>query len=480
MRWACFRRADGFAISGPGLIAQLQCSASSVRLSLRQVSPRTPIISNSPRPAVVFCPCRRRPGGRSHADGVLSDAGRLRAFLVFEWSLALHRFRDARVFRSRFAGVARRCARNRALLEPERDRRCIATSGARPDDRWRQHERGSARHSLTPIPVGGSLPVFLAFPNPSRWPRPWPADPRPPMVTNWWWVSPFVMLSLGKTVEGMKDYPVLAAPGIDLPSTPSALWCWLRGEDRGASDRALARAGTVAGAGLPADRRGGCVPTARTATCPATRTAPRTPRGDAALEAALVSGRGAGLDGGSFVAVSSGCMTSTGCRRSPARRWTTSSAAVSPTTKNWKTRRPTPRQAHRAGKLRARRVPPAARRSPGPDEHPAGLLFAAFGRSFEELRGRVATDDRRGRRGVDGLFRFTRPISGSYFWCVRPWPTWPPRSVRPRPPEGLRQQARPAAASCAALVGGSHGGLVDQRRYFLRSARPVTRGWHRG
>lgn len=42
-----------------------------------------------------------------------------------------------------------------------------------------------------------------------------------------------LMLSLGKTVEGMKDYPVLAAPGIDLPSTPSALWCWLRGEDRG-------------------------------------------------------------------------------------------------------------------------------------------------------------------------------------------------------------------------------------------------------
>lgn len=41
-----------------------------------------------------------------------------------------------------------------------------------------------------------------------------------------------LMLSLGKTVEGMKDYPVLAAPGIDLPSTPSALWCWLRGEAR--------------------------------------------------------------------------------------------------------------------------------------------------------------------------------------------------------------------------------------------------------
>lgn len=34
-----FGERSGFAASGPGLIAQLQCSASSVRLSLRQVSP---------------------------------------------------------------------------------------------------------------------------------------------------------------------------------------------------------------------------------------------------------------------------------------------------------------------------------------------------------------------------------------------------------------------------------------------------------
>ncbi len=112
-----------------------------------------------------------------------------------------------------------------------------------------------------------------------------------------------LMLSLGKTVEGMKDYPVLAAPGIDLPSTPSALWCWLRGEDRGevtlrshALERSLA----------PAFQRTGAVDAflyGEDRDLSGYKDGTENPKGDAALEAALVSGRGAGLDGGSFVAV---------------------------------------------------------------------------------------------------------------------------------------------------------------------------------
>ena len=47
----------------------------------------------------------------------------------------------------------------------------------------------------------------------------------------------------------------------------------------------------------------------------------------------------------------------------------------------------------------------------------AGLVFVAFGRSFDafeaQLRRMVGVDD-----GItDALFRFTRPVSGSYFWC---------------------------------------------------------------
>ena len=64
--------------------------------------------------------------------------------------------------------------------------------------------------------------------------------------------------------------------------------------------------------------------------------------------------------------------------------------------------------------------PPAflLRRSmPWSDAAQAGLVFVAFARSFDameaQLRRMIGAED-----GVsDALFRFTRPISGAYFWC---------------------------------------------------------------
>ena len=46
-----------------------------------------------------------------------------------------------------------------------------------------------------------------------------------------------------------------------------------------------------------------------------------------------------------------------------------------------------------------------------------GLMFVAFGRTLDafemQLRRMVGLDD----GIVDGLFRFTRPITGGYYWC---------------------------------------------------------------
>jgi putative iron-dependent peroxidase len=54
---------------------------------------------------------------------------------------------------------------------------------------------------------------------------------------------------------------------------------------------------------------------------------------------------------------------------------------------------------------------------PWSDGSRAGLVFVAFGKSFDafeaQLRRMVGLED-----GVaDALFRFTRPVSGGYFWC---------------------------------------------------------------
>lgn len=42
-----------------------------------------------------------------------------------------------------------------------------------------------------------------------------------------------LLLALGKQIEGLKTFPVMAGPGFSIPATPATLSMWLRGDDRG-------------------------------------------------------------------------------------------------------------------------------------------------------------------------------------------------------------------------------------------------------
>ncbi len=42
-----------------------------------------------------------------------------------------------------------------------------------------------------------------------------------------------LVMGLGQTIEGLRPFPTLIGPGVDIPATPAALWCWLRGNERG-------------------------------------------------------------------------------------------------------------------------------------------------------------------------------------------------------------------------------------------------------
>src|SRR5690606_386456 len=57
------------------------------------------------------------------------------------------------------------------------------------------------------------------------------------------------------------------------------------------------------------------------------------------------------------------------------------------------------------------------RSMPGSDPHGEGLVFVAFGRGFEAYEALLGRMVGREDGIVDALFRFTRPVSGSYFWC---------------------------------------------------------------
>lgn len=226
-----------------------------------------------------------------------------------------------------------------------------------------------------------------------------------------------VLRTLGMRIEGMRPFPSYSGRGFDVPATPAALWCWLRGTDRGdllhhghAIEAALDPAFCLDDA-IDAFRHG----SGRDLTGYEDGT--ENPRGRKAAAAAAVDGRGAGLDGSSFVAVQEWvhdfdrfhAMSATEQDNSIGRR-----------------RRDNVELAHAPASAHVKRTAqesfePEAfvlRRSmPWTDGPWAGLMFVAFGRSLDafeaQLKRMVGAED-----GIaDALFRFTRPVTGSYFWC---------------------------------------------------------------
>jgi putative iron-dependent peroxidase len=141
------------------------------------------------------------------------------------------------------------------------------------------------------------------------------------------------------------------------------------------------------------------------------------PKGDNAIAAGIVQGKGDGMNGSSFVAV---------------QQWVHNFArfdALSPTEQDHSIGRrksdnqelpDAPASAHVKRTAQESFEPEAfvLRRSmPWGDGAQGGLNFVAFGKSFDafeaQLKRMVGAED----GIVDGLFQYTRPISGSYFWC---------------------------------------------------------------
>jgi putative iron-dependent peroxidase len=223
-------------------------------------------------------------------------------------------------------------------------------------------------------------------------------------------------LALDRNIEGLRAFPSFPGAGLDIPSTPSALWIWARGEDRGELyhrsrhlERTLAPAFRLERA-LDAFRHD------RGRDLTGYEDGTENPRGAKARKAALVQSP-LRLAGSSFVAV---------------QQWEHQFARIDAMT---------PRQRDDAiGRRRSSNkeiagAPPSAhvkrtaqenfepaafvvRRSmPWADAMRAGLVFVSFGSSLDkfeaQLRRMAGVDD-----GItDALFKFTRPVSGAYFWC---------------------------------------------------------------
>jgi putative iron-dependent peroxidase len=223
-------------------------------------------------------------------------------------------------------------------------------------------------------------------------------------------------LALGRNIEGLRTFPSHTGAGFDVPSTPSALWIWARGEDRGELfhrsrliERKLARAFRLEQA-LDAFRHD------RGRDLTGYEDGTENPKGRKARMAAIVQAPSR-LAGSSFVAVQQWAHqferfeALTRRQRDDAigrRRSSNEEIAGAPPSAHVK-------------RTAQENFEPAAfvvRRSmPWADAMRAGLVFVAFGCSLDafeaQLRRMVGLDD-----GIsDALFKFTRPETGAYYWC---------------------------------------------------------------
>jgi putative iron-dependent peroxidase len=224
-------------------------------------------------------------------------------------------------------------------------------------------------------------------------------------------------LALGRDIPGLRDFPAGTGKGVEIPATHGALWCWLRGEDRGelvhrtrgleASLAPAYRLRDVVDAFMHGDGRD----------LTGYQDGAENPTGGGAIAAAAVRGAGAGLDGASFVAVQQwihdfGLFDAMGRDEQDAsmgrRRDDNEELEDAPPSAHVKR---TAQESFDPEAFVLRRSMPWAEGSR------AGLVFVAFGRSFDafeaQLNRMMGLED-----GVtDALFRFTRPVTGAYFWC---------------------------------------------------------------
>ncbi|MEA3334767.1 MAG: Dyp-type peroxidase [Chloroflexota bacterium] len=229
-----------------------------------------------------------------------------------------------------------------------------------------------------------------------------------------------VVLAMGQAVEGLRSFPSLVGPGVDIPATPFALWCWLRGDDRGELiqlthliSRSIAptfQLEEVVDAFKYGER-----PDGLGLDLTGYEDGTENPSDDEAIQAGIV--QGSSLAGSSFVAVQRWVHD---LDRFEGMSQTDRDNAIGRRVSDNEELEDAPDSAHVKRTAQEDFEPEAflVRRSmPWSDGQEEGLMFVAYGHSLDafeaQLQRMAGLDD-----GItDALFQFSRPVTGSYFWC---------------------------------------------------------------
>ncbi|MHC6225594.1 Dyp-type peroxidase [Pseudomonas sp. X10] len=222
--------------------------------------------------------------------------------------------------------------------------------------------------------------------------------------------------ALGREIPGLRAFPQLDA-SVENPSTQHALWIWLRGEQRGdlflraqALQQALAPALRLVDSTDAFLHQGGH-------DLSGYEDGTENPVDADAVDAAIVPGDVPGLSGSSFAAFQLWAHDLGYFKGLPQAE---QDDIIGRRLSDNEELDEAPTSAHVKRTAQESFEPEAfmVRRSLAwADERGAGLAFLAFGHSFEafevQLRRMSGLED----GVVDALYRFSRPLTGGYYWC---------------------------------------------------------------
>lgn len=224
-------------------------------------------------------------------------------------------------------------------------------------------------------------------------------------------------LALGAPIPGLEPFPQYEGPGFAVPSTPAALWCWLRGEDPGLLVHRSRRLVEALAPALELDRAVDAFVYQGGRDLTGYEDGTENPRGEHAAAAALVGGGEDRLEASSFVAVQQWVHNLETFEAMPPEE---QDQGIGRRRRDNEELADAPPSAHVKRTAQEGFTPPAfvLRRSmPWAEGTRAGLMFVAFGASLNafaaQMRRMSGAED-----GIpDALFKFTRPVTGAYFWC---------------------------------------------------------------
>lgn len=230
-------------------------------------------------------------------------------------------------------------------------------------------------------------------------------------------LGPSLIAALNGNIPGLQNLSFQSAMGIDVPSTPCALWLWLRGEDRGELYHRSRMLENILAISFELEDVVDSFMFEDSRDLSGYIDGTENPQAKEALDAATVQGAGPGLDGSSFVAIQQWLHDMDFFNALPENE---QDDIFGRHISNNDEFEDAPESAHVKRAAQESYVPAAfmLRRSmPWADGMNAGLMFVAFGKSFsafEAILNRMLGHE----DGIkDGLFKFTRPISSAYFWC---------------------------------------------------------------